>query len=233
MNKLITIIIPCYNEINTIESLILKIHKLDLNKQIILIDDGSNDGTLELIDEKLNEYIDVFVKKKNEGKGSAIIAAKEYIKGDIVIIQDADLEYDPNDYNNLIEPIIKKKTRVVYGSRVLGKNRYLSNNFSSILRIFYNHALTILSNFLNKQSLTDAHTCYKVFEADIFQSLNLKAKKFNFCAEVNCLLGKKNIKILEVPISYKGRTFEEGKKIRFKDGIETIITLIRYKFLKN
>lgn len=211
--------------------MLLKINNLKLNKQIILIDDGSNDGTSELINNKLKKYIDVYKKKNNEGKGSAIILARKYIKGDIVIIQDADLEYDPNDYKTLIKPIINNLSKVVYGSRVLHKKRYIATDFSSTRRIFYNHVLTIISNILNRQSLTDAHTCYKVFETKVFNSLDLKVKKFDFCAEVNCLLSKKKIKILEVPISYKGRSFSEGKKIRFKDGIETIITLFKYKFL--
>ena len=211
--------------------MLLKINNLKLNKQIILIDDGSNDGTSELINNKLKKYIDVYKKKNNEGKGSAIILARKYIKGDIVIIQDADLEYDPNDYKTLIKPIINNLSKVVYGSRVLHKKRYIATDFSSTRRIFYNHVLTIISNILNRQSLTDAHTCYKVFETKVFISLDLKVKKFDFCAEVNCLLSKKKIKILEVPISYKGRSFSEGKKIRFKDGIETIITLFKYKFL--
>ena len=115
---------------------------------------------------------------------------------------------------------------------MLHKKRYTATDFSSTRRIFYNHVLTIISNILNRQSLTDAHTCYKVFETKVFNSLDLKVKKFDFCAEVNCLLSKKKIKILEVPISYKGRSFSEGKKIRFKDGIETIITLLKYKFFK-
>ena len=142
--------------------MLLKINNLKLNKQIILIDDGSNDGTSELINNKLKKYIDVYKKKNNEGKGSAIILARKYIKGDIVIIQDADLEYDPNDYKTLIKPIINNLSKVVYGSRVLHKKRYIATDFSSTRRIFYNHVLTIISNILNRQSLTDAHTCYKV-----------------------------------------------------------------------
>ena len=174
--------------------MLLKIKNLKLNKQVILIDDGSNDGTSELINNKLKKYIDVYKRKNNEGKGSAIILSRKYIKGDIVIIQDADLEYDPSDYKTLIKPIINNRSKVVYGSRVLHKKRYTATDFSSTRRIFYNHVLTIISNILNRQSLTDAHTCYKVFETKVFNSLDLKVKKFDFCAEVNCLLSKKKLK---------------------------------------
>ena len=157
-----TVIIPVYNEITTIKTIVEKILNLkDLNIQIIIVDDFSTDGTRKIIENELNNKIDkLILHSENLGKGAAIISAKKFIEGDIVIIQDADLEYDPNDYYKLIQPIINKTHKVVYGSRVLNINRYKDNNFTSNIRVFANHMLTILSNLINKQKLTDAHTCY-------------------------------------------------------------------------
>ena len=143
--------------------------------------------------------------------------------------QDGDLEYDPSDYYKLLKEIYNGN-EVVYGSRVLGKNRYLANNFSSKLRIFYNHALTIISNTLNNQDLTDAHTCYKMFRSSVFLKIKLKEKDFSFCPEITTKIGLKKIKIKEVPIKYFGRSYEEGKKIKFTDGIKALLTLIKYRF---
>lgn len=231
----LSIIIPCYNEINTVEKLIDKILVLsDIDKEIIVIDDFSNDGSRELLKNKLFHKINhLILNEKNYGKGYCIIQAKKKISGDIVIIQDADLEYDPNDYYKLIEPIIKKNTKVVYGSRVLGlKNRYYSKNFINLVRIFFNHMLTILSNLINSQNLTDAHTCYKVISRDIFDKIDLKEHDFSFCPEVTTKLAKLKINIIEKSINYNGREFKDGKKIRLIDGILALKTLLKYKFTK-
>ena len=228
----LSIIIPVYNEIKTIEKIIKKIHKQSIkNFQIIVVDDFSTDGTREILESNIQLKINkIIFHKKNQGKGSAIISAKKYIKGNIVIIQDADLEYDPNDYKKLIKPILSKKTRVVYGTRVKKNNRYNSKNFISLSRIFFNHVLTILSNILNNQKLTDAHTCYKVFDAKIFKKIKLEQEDFAFCPEVTSKLSKINEKILEVPINYRGRTKAEGKKIGIIDGIRAIYVIFKYKF---
>lgn len=228
---ILTIIIPVYNEIKTIEHIIKKIISINkIKKQIILVDDCSNDGTSELIKEKLSSIVDkVIFHNKNLGKGAAIISAKEYIKGDIVIIQDADLEYDPNDYQKIIDPIISNNAQIVYGSRVLGKNRYAQDNFTSNFRVFCNHILTLLTNILYNQKLTDAHTCYKAFKANIFLNLILKEKDFAFCPEVTAKVSKKGFKIIEVPINYFGRSYNEGKKISFLDGFRAVIVLLRYR----
>ena len=231
----ISIIIPVYNELQTIEKIVAKILSLkNLKKQIVIVDDFSTDGTRKVIRTKIEKKVNkVIYHKKNLGKGAAIISAIKFIRGDLVIIQDADLEYSPNDYKKLIKPIITRKFKIVYGSRVLGKSRYKSKKFTSLFRIFCNHILTIFSNILNSQNLTDAHTCYKVSDADIFRKMNLKEKDFSFCPEFTTKASKMGLKIKEVPITYKGRSFEEGKKIGLNDGIKAIKTLIKYKFFDN
>lgn len=231
----VSIIIPCYNEEKTIYSLLKKILYIkEFKKQIIIIDDFSTDNSLKKIDEIKNSFDELLIIKhnKNLGKGAAIKSSKKFINGDIVIIQDADLEYNPNDYKDLLKPILEKKSDVVYGSRVLGRNRYKVKHFISIYRIFANHLLTIMSNVINSQSLTDAHTCYKMFKSNIFKKIILEEKGFSFCPEVTTKLSNMGIKIIEIPISYNGRNFKEGKKIRFKDALEAGISLIKYKFFK-
>ena len=228
---MITVIIPCYNEIKTISIIIDKVYKQKLKKQIIVVDDYSTDGTRKILKKKLRKKIDkIIFHNKNYGKGAAINSAKKFIKGNIIIIQDADLEYSPKDFNKLIKPIMDKKYNVVYGSRVLGKNRYFENEFSSIFRVFANHILTIISNILNNQNLTDAHTCYKVFDTKTFKKIKLEEKGFSFCPEVTTKVSLLNEKIKEVPISYKGRDYSEGKKINFKDGFIALKTLLKYRF---
>ena len=174
-------------------------------------------------------YDKVFFYKKNLGKGAAINAVKELVTGDIVIIQDADLEYDPSDYKYLVEPIINNKTKIVYGSRVLGKNRYELKNFLSLWRVFFNHLLTIVSNIINNQKLTDAHTCYKVFKSEIFKQIDLKEKGFAFCPEVTSKISNLKLNIFEVPINNKGRTKAQGKKIKVMDGIVALYAIVKYK----
>ncbi len=225
----VTIIIPVYNEKNYINKIINKVkHDVNFKKQVIVVDDFSTDGTRNILKKKKNIEKIIF-HKKNMGKGAAIKSAMPYIDGEIVIIQDADLEYYPKDLNKLINMMIKKKLKVVYGSRVLNKKRY-NNQFISNFRTFGNHVLTIISNFLNNQKLTDAHTCYKIFNREVFLKLNLQEDDFAFCPEVNTKISLLNIKIKEMPISYKGRTVEEGKKISFYDAIRALITILKYKY---
>ena len=232
----LTIIIPCFNEKKTILKVINNIKRVkNIKKQIILIDDGSNDGTREIINRKITKKIDkVIFHKQNLGKGAAIISSLKFIKGNIVIIQDADLEYNPKDYHKLLKPFLNKEINVVYGSRVLGRKKIprilQPKNFQQIFRIFGNYVLTELSNFINKQTLTDVHTCYKLFRRDIFFKLRIKEKGFSFCPEVTTKLSKLSYHIQEVPISYKGREIKNGKKIRFKDAIEALLTIYKYKY---
>ena len=183
---------------------------MNLDKQVIVVDDCSSDGTSEILKNDLkNMYDQLIIKDKNEGKGSAIKTAKPFVNGDIVVIQDADLEYDPKDLIKIYDMYKNLNIDVVYGSRVL-KNRYSSSKFTNKHRVFFNHVLTILSNIINSQNLTDAHTCYKSFRLKIFKILPFKSKGFEFCPEVNSLLSKLNIRIYEVPISYQvGHTKRE------------------------
>lgn len=227
---ILTVIIPVYNETNTIVKIIDQILKIKIKKQIIVVDDCSTDGSKEKIIKNKRKINKIIFHKKNLGKGAAIRTAQKYIKGKLVIIQDADLEYDPKDYKKLIKPIIEKKSLAVYGSRVLGKKRYMTNDFTSLMRVFFNHILTIISNFLNGQKLTDAHTCYKVFDSKLFKKIKLNENGFAFCPEVTTKISKLNIDIIEIPISYKGRTYKQGKKISYLDGAMAIFALIKYKF---
>lgn len=226
----LSIIIPVYNEKKTIGKLLKKINKLKyINKEIIVVDDASTDGTKKILEKNKTFYSILINHKKNLGKGAAIKSAQKKVSGDVIIIQDADLEYDPRDYYKMLN-LISIKNKVIYGSRVLGKNRYLSKKFSSFIRIFFNHILTIISNILNNQNLTDAHTCYKMFLKNVFLSIELKENGFSFCPEVTTKIALKKIKIKEVPIRYRGRTYADGKKISFMDGFEAIFALFKYRF---
>jgi len=232
MTKL-TFIIPVYNEIKTIEKLIKKILKLNIKKQIIIIDDGSNDGTEQILRKYKNLLDKLIIHKKNLGKGAAIKSGQKHIKGKYVAIQDADLEYDPNDLKKIINEMDKKNLKVMYGSRVLNKNTFQNTqNFTHILRIWGNIFLTIISNFFNSQKLTDAHTCYKVFNSRIFKKIKLKEKGFSFCPEVTTKISLMNIDIEEFPINYNGRTYNQGKKITAFDGLDALYVLLKYRYFK-
>lgn len=232
---MLTIIVPVYNEKKTIRSIISKINQVkNLKKQIIIIDDGSSDGT-EIILKK--EYLNskkidkIIFHKKNKGKGAAIKSAQRFIKGEYVAIQDADLEYNPIDLKKIFNYMNKNKYDVVYGSRVLRKNKYENaQNFTHFIRIWGNVFLTMVSNLINKQNLTDAHTCYKVFKSPIFKNVRLKEKGFAFCPEVTTKVSKKKYFIKEIPISYNGRTYSDGKKITSFDGLIALYCLIKYRY---
>ena len=225
----VTIIIPVFNEKKYIEELINRVKKfVNFKKQIIIVDDCSLDGTRDII-KKIRNIDKKIYHKKNLGKGAAIKSAIPYIKGDIVIIQDADLEYNPKDLNKLVKTLLSRDLKVVYGSRVLNKRRY-NNRFISNYRTFGNHLLTFISNFFNNQKLTDAHTCYKIFKSEIFVKLNLQENDFAFCPEVTTKISTLNEDIKELSISYKGRTIREGKKISFYDAIRALITILKYRF---
>lgn len=229
---MLTIIVPVFNEESTINEILLKILKLKIKKQIIIVDDASHDGTVKKIIniKKKHKNILLIKHKKNLGKGSAIKNAQKFVKGQITIIQDADLEYEPKDYIKLIQPIKQNKSLVVYGSRFLNKKFKQNKIFTSNFRVFANIVLTRISNIINNQNLTDAHTCYKVFDSKLFKSIKLEEKRFGFCPEVTTKIANLNVDIIELPIWYNGRSHKDGKKISFLDGVRALYCLIKYKF---
>ncbi len=224
----LSVIIPVFNEKATIGEIIKKVKKVPVEKEIILVDDGSIDGTSEILKEisEKDKNIKIILKEKNEGKGSAIREGLKYVSGDIVVIQDADLEYEPTDWIEMLKVMEKKKADVVYGSRVLGKNKK-----SSFIFYLGGRILSLIANFLYQAGITDEPTCYKMFKTEIIKNLNLRCKGFEFCPEVTAKIRKKGIKIYEVPIHYNPRSIKEGKKIRWKDGLIAIWTLIKYRFI--
>jgi dolichol-phosphate mannosyltransferase len=222
----LSVIIPCYNEEATIASALEAVLAVDLPKEIIVVDDGSTDRTREIAESYAGHgEIKVIVMPANRGKGSAIREALGQVTGDIVMIQDADLEYDPQQIPKLIAPIVDGETDVVYGSRFLGsiKGMRLPN-------LIANRILAWLAGLLFRARITDEATCYKAFRAETIISLDLKCKRFEFCPEVTAKLLKRGVKILELPISYVGRTAAQGKKIGWRDGLEAIWTLVKYRF---
>lgn len=222
----LSVIIPVYNEAKTVEEVIQKVRAVPVEKEIIAVDDGSTDGTREILEKfKKERDIKVILKENNEGKGSAIREGLKYVKGDIVVIQDADLEYEPMDWLKMLEVMKKKNADVVYGSRVLGKGKKSSFIFYAGGRF-----LSFLANILYMANITDEPTCYKMFKAEVIKKINLKCRGFEFCPEVTAKVRKKGYKIYEVPIHYNPRNIKEGKKIRWKDGIVAIWTLIKYRF---
>ncbi len=230
----LSIIIPCYNEKNTIEN-ILKIidQSLKDNKfskfEIIIVDDFSNDGTKEILNNlKRDEKLKIFFHDKNQGKGAAIHTALSNTTGDITIIQDADLEYDPSDYNKLLVPFFETNADIVYGSRFLGGGKYIRIHF--FWHFLANKILTFICNFFINLNLTDMETGYKVFKTSALKSINLQEKSFSFEPEVTIKLAKKNFKFFEVPITYNGRSYEEGKKIGLKDAFIALKAIILYSF---
>ena len=222
----LSIIIPCYNEQNTILELLSLVKNNSYKDiEIIVVDDNSRDDTKKILYENKDLYDLLIEHKINKGKGSAIRSGLEKITGEIVIIQDADLEYDPNEYIKLLKPILNNKADVVYGSRFQGGNPH---------RILYfwhtigNKFLTLLSNMFTNLNLTDMECCYKVFRSDIIRKIKLRENKFGFEPEVTAKISKLNCRIYEVGVSYYGRTYKEGKKIGWKDGISAIFCIIKY-----
>lgn len=227
--QVLTVIIPCYNERNTIETVLNAVHASPcrLQKEIIVVDDASTDGTATLIREKLATLVDQFIEHdRNRGKGAAIRTALAAATGDLVIIQDADLEYDPDDYDLLVEPILDGKADVVYGSRFLGGGPH---------RVLYfwhyqgNRLLTTLSNMFTNLNLSDMETGFKVFRRDVIQKLKLEQDRFGFEPEVTAKIARiPGIRIYEVGISYFGRTYTEGKKITWRDGFQAIWCIVKF-----
>ena len=227
----LSIIIPVYNEEKSIRKILSKVFasKIPLEKEVICIDDGSSDRTADVLRKakSINKDIKLAMHKKNQGKGAAIRTGIKKATGDIIIIQDADLEYDPNDYAALVRPIIEGKALVVYGSRRLNKK---NRQHSGVSFFMGGVGLTVMTNLLYGTGITDEPTCYKVFRADILKGIKLECKRFEFCPEVTAKVAKKKIRIYEVPISYYPRTSRQGKKIKWKDGFEAAWTLVKHRF---
>jgi len=229
----LSIVMPVYNELQTLPEILKRVMCVDIQKEIIIVDDCSTDGSREFLKKFVEEHnrnpdgkneIKLFLHDKNQGKTSALSTGFKQITGDVVIVQDADLEYNPQEYRILIEPILDGRADVVYGSRFLGGPHrvlffwhYVGNKF-----------LTLLSNMFTNLNLTDMETGYKAFRADVIKRITLKSKRFGFEPEVTAKVAKLRCRVYEVPISYSGRTYAEGKKINWKDGIRALYQIVRY-----
>ena len=227
----LSIIIPVYNEVKTLEEILKRIkNQTHLDKEIILIDDCSTDGSRELIENKLKLQIDkILLNEKNFGKGYSVRQGIKAAEGDIILIQDADLEYSPSDYDKLINPILNNNADVVYGSRFIGSDEKRVLFFWHTIG---NKFLTLLSNIFTNLNLTDMENCFKVFRSDIVKNIRLNENRFGFEPEITAKISKKNFRIYEVGVKYYGRKYKDGKKITWKDGFSAIRCIIYYNLLK-
>ena len=223
----LSVIMPVYNEERTIQEIVKRVLEVPLEKELVIVDDCSTDRTSELLKVYANKAeIKVLRHEKNQGKGAAIRTGIQAATGDMIVIQDADLEYDPAEYPILVKPIIEGRADVVYGSRFLGLHRvflyyhYLGNKF-----------LTFLTNLLYNTMLTDMETCYKVFRAEVLKGITIKSHRFNFEPEITAKVFKKKLRVYEMPISYYGREYQEGKKITWRDAFPAIWALLKYRFV--
>jgi glycosyltransferase involved in cell wall biosynthesis len=231
----LSVLIPVYNEERTVEEVIRRVCDFQIPKEIILVDDGSEDQSCKILTRLQEEnarakdplnQIKVFFQPANQGKGAALKTALTHVTGDIVIVQDADLEYDPKDYPSLLAPIQVGQADVVYGTRFAGGGAHRVHFFWHSMG---NRVLTLLSNMLTNLNLTDMEVGYKVFRAEVLKGIELKSKRFGFEPEITVKLAKKGCRFYEVPISYHGRTYEEGKKITWKDGVAALYCMIRFR----
>ena len=220
--------IPVYNEYSTIKEIIARVRATPFDKEIIIVDDYSIDGTREILKEMEDDHdLKIFYHLNNMGKGAALRTGFSNITGDITIIQDADLEYDPAEYKKLIQPILDNKADVVYGSRFMGGPRRVLFFWHAI----GNHLLTLLSNIMTNLNLTDMETCYKVFRSTVLKKILIKSNRFGVEPEITAKISKLGVRIYEIPISYYGRNYSEGKKIGWKDAVSAFYSIIRFKFL--
>jgi glycosyltransferase involved in cell wall biosynthesis len=226
----VSVVIPCYNEKETVEEIVATVRAARVSElEIIVVDDASSDGTTALLKDKIETKIDkVIYHDVNRGKGAALRSGFAAATGDIVLVQDADLEYSPDDYPALLEPILSGKADVVFGSRFMGGQPHRVVYFWHFIG---NKVLTLLSNMCTNVNLTDMETCYKVFRASIVKRLNLCENRFGFEPEITAKVARAGCRIYEVGISYAGRTYEEGKKITWKDGVRAIYAIMKYNFL--
>ena len=222
----LSILIPVYNECDTILEIVKRVQAVPFEKEIIAVDDGSTDGTRDLLPRVQEQGVTVLYHETNQGKGAAIRTALARATGDIIVIQDADLEYDPRDYNQLLQPIVEGRVKVVYGSRFLGPRMAMF-----FWHMIANKLLTLMTNILYDAILSDMETGYKAFRADIIKAIPLRSRRFDFEPEVTAKVLKRGNRIYEVPISYFGREYREGKKIGLKDAFVAVWTLLKYRFV--
>jgi glycosyltransferase involved in cell wall biosynthesis len=225
----LSVIVPVYNERNTVAEIVRQMRavELPLEREIVIVDDGSDDGTRDILKQLADSTVRVVNHPVNRGKGAAIRTGLAQVTGDLVLIQDADLEYDPEDWPRLITPVLKGRAQVVYGSRFTGERRNML-----FLHWVGNRLLSLVTNVLYNTTLSDMETCYKLLDRDLIMSLNLRAKGFEFEPEVTAKVLRRGVRIYEVPISYSGREFDEGKKITWQDGLIAIGTLVKYRFIE-
>jgi glycosyltransferase involved in cell wall biosynthesis len=226
LNLKLSVIIPCYNERSTIEAIVAAVNAVQIASEIIIVDDGSTDGTRDILKQwEQDPLVKVIYHEANQGKGAAVRTGFERAKGDVFLIQDADLEYDPREYPSLLKPIEEGRAVVVYGSRFLGGPRKAMNFWNMVA----NKGLTLITNILYNSILSDMETCYKVFRAEVVRGIKLRSRRFEFEPEITAKVLKRGYRIYEVPISYNGREWSEGKKIKWTDAPIAAWTLLRYR----
>ena len=225
----LSVIVPVFNERNTVAEIVRQMRAVDLpvEREIVIVDDGSGDGTRDVLSQLADSTVHVVLHPHNRGKGAAIRTGLAQVTGDLVLIQDADIEYDPDDWPKLLAPILKGRAEVVYGSRFTGERRNML-----FLHWIGNRFLSLLTNVLYNTTLSDMETCYKLFDRELIDSIDLRSERFDFEPEITAKILRRGIRIYEVPISYSGREFDEGKKITWRDGVVAVKTLVKYRFLK-
>jgi glycosyltransferase involved in cell wall biosynthesis len=228
----VSIVIPCYNELATLEQVIDAVRDSPIgDKEVIVVDDASDDGTVELIRTKIEPRVArVIYHDRNQGKGAALRSGFAVASGDVVIVQDADLEYDPRDYEKLLAPIFEGKADVVFGSRFVGGD---SHRVFMFWHSVVNRLLTLLSNMLTDLNLTDMEVCYKVFRRDVIQQITIEEDRFGFEPEITAKVARLRCRVYEVGVSYAGRTYQEGKKIGWRDGVRAVWCILKYNLRPN
>ena len=227
--KKLSVIVPVYNERNTVVEILrrMRMVELPLDREFVVVDDGSDDGTHSVLSQLGDSTVKIVTHSENRGKGAAIRTGLEHVTGDLVLIQDADLEYDPEDWPRLIAPVLKGRAKVVYGSRITGERRNML-----YLHWLGNKTLSLVTNLLYNTTLSDMETCYKLFDREVLRGITIRSNRFDFEPEVTAKVLRQHIRIYEVPISYAGREFDEGKKITWRDGFAALGALVKYRFVK-